>query len=401
MQHTTPREAAALLAINGIFWFALSLGGIFLQVFLFTLGGFRAVVEYNLVSACFVVVFYIISGWLLGRIASKNLLLLGVGAYILLFLLLFLFREQSLALLIPLGALNGIAMGTFWAAMNLLQYIFTTDEMRHAFFGRQNFLLSVTGGIAPILGGVIISLAGTLVTKEFGYSFVFFLVVLLMAAVYGKARKLPNHEPMDFSVRDVSWHKRSRLWKLVLAQEVFYGIFDFMFSAFAAVIIFLIVKEEFVLGAVNASGAIIAAVAALAASAALAKKHTSFIAVSAVAAVGIGLFAGEQNWWGLLALTFLFNAAMPILNVATAKTFFDIVDRSGGHWQKKYHLFLEREMALGVGRIASLLLFFLLVNDKNQYDIARKAVGLLALAPLCIGLVLYHITQHMRATRKI
>lgn len=390
------QETSILLKINGIYSFALFLGGIFLQVFLFTLGGFRAVAEYNLASAGFILIFYFFSGWMLTRVKSKNLLLLGIGAYILLFLLLFLFREQSLSLLVLLGAIHGMATGIFWGVMNLLQYTFITAELRHRFFGRQSFLFSITGGIAPILGGMLISLMGFLVSKEFGYSFVFFLIAVLMAMLYREAKNLPDQEVIDFSLYDVTKHRRSRMWKLTLFQDFFAGMFDSLFPAFSAVLIFLIVKEEFVLGFVNAAGAIVAACGGLAAGIILAKKQISFIVTSFVAAFGIGLFAWQQNWWGLIALTFLFNAAIPVLGVASSKIFFDVMDRFGKDWQKKYYLFLEREIALGLGRVSSLLLFLLVVSDRNQLEIARIAIGLLAFVPLCMGFFLMRIMCGMR-----
>ncbi len=396
MEYTTSQETKILLKINGIYSFALFLGGIFLQVFLFTLGGFRALVEYNLVSAGSLLIFYFLSGWILTRVRSKNLLLFGISAYILLFSLLFLFREQSLSLLAVLGAIHGMATGIFWGVMNLLHYVFITQEARHRFFGRQSFLFSITGGVAPILGGMLISLMGFLVSKEFGYSFVFFLVAVLMALVYHQATKLPEQKVIDFSLHDMTKHRRSHIWKSVLLQDFFAGMFDAMFPAFSAVIIFLIVKEEFVLGFVNAAGAIIAACAGLSAGIILAKKQTSFIVASFIAAFGIGLFAWQQNWWGLIALTFLFNAAMPVIGVASSKTFFDVMDRLGRDWQKKYYLFLEREIALGLGRVSSLLLFLLAVSDRNQLEIARIAIGLLAFVPLCIGFFLMRIMRVMR-----
>lgn len=386
------QEAKTLLKINGIFSFALALGGIFLQVFLFTLGGFRAVVEYNLVSAFMVVVFYIISGLLLTRITLKKCLLLGIGAHVLLFSLLFLFREQSLALLIPLGVINGMAIGIFWGAMTPLQYIFTTDETRYRFFGHQSFLFSITGGIAPIVGGALISLSGFLISKGFGYSLVFFLIAVLMACMYREAKKLPEHGTIDFSFTDVIRHRRSRVWKLALVHDFFFGLFDFMFAAFAAIIIFLIVKSEFFLGVVNGAGAIIAACAGLLAGAILAKRKTSFVPATLIAAVGMALLAWQENWWGLIAFTFLFNTAMPLLNVASWKMLFDMLDCHKRKWQKTYYLFLEREMALGAGRMASLLIFFLVANNQNQLEVARIAVGLLALVLVCIGLILRRIT---------
>lgn len=386
------QEAKTLLKINGIFSFALALGGIFLQVFLFTLGGFRTVVEYNLVSAFMVVIFYIISGWLLTRITLKKCLLLGIGAHVLLFSLLFLFREQSLALVIPLGVINGMAIAVFWGAMAPLQYIFTTDETRYRFFGHQSFLFSITGGIAPIVGGMIITLVGSLVSKEFGYSFVFFLIALLMATIYREAKKLPEHGTIDFSFTDVIRHRRSRVWKLALLHDFFYGLFDFMFASFAAIIMFLIVKSEFFLGVVNGVGAIVAACAGLLAAVILAKRKTSFVAATLIAAIGMALLAWQENWWGLIAFTFLFNTTMPILNVASWKMLFDMLDRSRKEWQKKYYLFLEREIALGAGRVTSLLIFFWVVSNENQFDIARIAVALLAIVLVCIGLILRRIT---------
>lgn len=393
MAHTNPREAKTLLAINGIFGFAISLGGIFLQVFLFTLGGFEAVAQFNLISACAIVVFFIISGWALARVTSKHLLLFGIVSYILFFLLLLIFREQSLSLLPVLGVINGMATGLFWGGLNLLHYLYTTDKTRNRFFGAQNSLFSITGGIAPIIGGMIITLVGSLMSKEFGYSFVFFLIALLMTILYREATKLPEHETIDFSFAHIVSHRRSRIWKLTLLHDVCYGVFDIMFPAFSAVIIFLIVKGEFLLGVVNGTGALVAACAGLGASRVLAKRKTSFGILALIAAVGMGLFAWQQNWWGLAALIFLLSAAMPILHVASSTIVFGILDRLGNRWQEKYHLLLEREIALGAGRIGSLLIFLLAVNDRNQLEIARSAMGFLALIPLCIGFLLSRMAR--------
>ncbi len=402
MEQTTQREAKTLLVINGIFGFAIALGGIFLQVFLFGLGGFYAVVEYNLVTACALVLFYIISGLLLTKMSTRALLLMGIASHALLFLSLFLFREQSLDFLILLGFINGMAMGIFWAAMNLLQYIFTTSDTRHKFFGRQSFLFSITGGVAPIIGGAIISSIGLIASKDIGYSFVFFLIALLMGTLCYTAAQLPDHGTIQFSMRDVLHHRRSKLWLYVLAMDFCNGLFDFMFASFSAVIIFLIVKDEFLLGAINAAGSVMAACAGLAAGMILKRKKLAFIPASFIAALGILIFALEQNWWGLGALIFLFSAAMPILGVESSKALFDVLDRSGDEWKKKYHLFLERENALGFGRVSSLLICFFLITGHNDLHIARSALAVVACIPVAVGLIRYrilHITHQLEERR--
>ncbi|MDP3769311.1 MAG: hypothetical protein U1A23_04655 [Candidatus Sungbacteria bacterium] len=399
MEHTTQREAKTLLVINGIFGFAIALGGIFLQVFLFGLGGFYAVVEYNLVSACALVLFSIISGLLLTKMSARDLLLIGIGSHALLFISLFLFRGQSLDFLILLGFINGAAMGIFWAAMNLLQYIFTTSETRHTFFGRQSFLFSITGGVAPIIGGAIISLVGSFASKDIGYSVVFFLIALLMVVLYYTAATLPDHGMIHFSMRDVLAHRRSALWFYVLAMDFCNGLFDFMFASFSAVIIFLIVKDEFLLGSINAAGAVVAACAGLAAGMILKRKKLAFIPASFIAALGILIFALEQNWWGLGAMVFLFSAAMPILGIESSKALFDVLDRSGDGWKKKYHLFLERENALGLGRVSSLLICFFLITGQNELQVARSALAIIACIPVAVGLIRYRILHITREER--
>ncbi|GEM_PF-1378061 len=400
MEYTIQREAKTLLVINGIFGFAIALGGIFLQVFLFGLGGFHVVVEYNLVSACVLVLFYIISGLMLTKMSTRDLLLIGIGSHVLLFISLFLFREQSLDFLILLGFINGAATGIFWAAMNLLQYIFTTSETRHAYFGRQSFLFSITGGIAPIIGGTIISLVGFFTSKDIGYSVVFFVIALLMVMLYHTAATLPDHGTIQFSMRDVLTHRRSKLWLYVIVMDFCNGLFDFMFASFSAVIIFLIVKDELILGSINAAGAIVASCAGLAAGMILKRNKLAFIPASFMAALGIFLFALEQNWWGLGALVFLFSAAMPIIDIESTKALFDVLDRSGHEWKKKYHFFLERENALGLGRVVSLFICFFLITGENDLHIARSALGVVACIPLVVGLIRYRILQITRRLEK-
>ena len=392
MQHISSRETITLFKINGVFGFALALGEIFLQVFLFTLGGFQAVIKYNLISTCFIVVFAFFAGWLLTRTTSKNLLLMGLSGYIALFLLLFLFRENSLSLLVFLGMLHGMATGLFWAAMNLLQYVYTTDETRYRFFGTQSFLFSVTGGIAPIIGGIIISLSGALISKEAGYATLFFCIALLMSILFWEVKKISEQKHIQFSFCDMTRHRRSRVWNLVLINEFFYGLFDFLLMAFIPIFIFIIVKEEFVLGVLNAAAAVAASCAALFARFILTKKSTSFILTSFLSAFGLLMFSYQQNWWGIAALIIFYYATMPILNVAASKIIFKIIDSSSEHsWQYKYHFFLEREIMLNIGRIVSFFILILFIEDIKQFNISHLIIGTLAVLPLCIGFILYRM----------
>ena len=60
-------EEKLLQKLIGLFFFATSLAGIFLNLFLFQLGGFRAVISYGLISLVFLFIIYFFSGYILNE----------------------------------------------------------------------------------------------------------------------------------------------------------------------------------------------------------------------------------------------------------------------------------------------------------------------------------------------
>ena len=177
----TPEEKL-LLKLNGLFFFALSLAGIFVTVFLFQLGGFKAVVSYGLVSLTVLLIVYILSGYLLKKFSSLFLIRLGFLFFCGLYSLLFLFQEHSLDYLILLGIINGVANGNYWAGNNLTQYIATYTHSRNEYFGKLNFFINIGSAFGPILGGTMIYFFNLSWPKIFGYATLFALVALLFLA---------------------------------------------------------------------------------------------------------------------------------------------------------------------------------------------------------------------------
>lgn len=393
-------ELRLLLRIQTLFFFAYALGGIFLQVFLFTLGGFSAVALFNLITAGTSVVVYGASGFFLSRFCSKDILLAGLAAYAALFFTLFAFQDTSVSVLPILAMLNGIGGGMLWAALNLSHYLLIPADERHGYFGRQSFWMNTVQFVAPFLGGAMLLFFGLAVKTPVAYSLLFVIIAVMMAAVYWEATYLPRHSGVRFSVFDFKKHRRSWPWKLALAQDVGYGFFDFAFGAFSAVLIFLIAGNEFLLGLANSAGAAVAAIAGLIAGFLLRVKKKAYIAGMFFAPLGIFLFAWGQNVWGVLALILIYQSAMPFLTIATSKTMFDLIDYSSEPWQEKYHLFVEREAALGIGRIISLTLLYLLFTGQHQYEIARGWMVILAGIPFLVGVLHYGIVREKVITWK-
>lgn len=398
MEQENKSAIVSLLKVQGLLSFAFSLGGIFLQVFLFSLGGFDAVVRYNLISCISLFFCCIFSGWFLQRFSTKRLMLGGLSAFALMFLLLFIMRERGLMILPLLGLLNGIGLAGFWSVMNLAQFALTSAEMRHRYFGRQNFWSGIAYAAGPMIGGAFISAMGILVSREIAYSLLFFSLFLLMVLVYREAMKLPAFEGIRFSLRHILRHRRSREWKLALVQYFFYGLYDFSFAAFSAVLMFVALKHEIVLGAVNAFSAIAAAVAALMAGVLLKQTERIYLLGLVFAPLGIFLFGFSPTWMGIAALIVLTRLFQPLLDLASAKTNFDILDRTGNTWQEIYHFFVEHEIVLNLGRIISFSFFLWFMERTQDAGVARLWIMGLAAVILAIGFLQGRLMQKIRAS---
>lgn len=380
-------EEKLLVKIQGLLFFSGSLAGVFLNVFLFKLGGFQLVIQYNLITLIVLVILYIFSGELLRRFSSRDLMRVGLLSFALLFGILFLLREQSLRFIVPLAILNGFGNGNFWPGNNLSQYILTKEETRHLFFGRQNFWINIAQAFGPIIGGVLIKVLGTVSTIETGYAVLFLVVAILMFYNVAQASKLPLHSKVEFSIFQIFAHKRTKSWLIVLQQQFLYGLFDVAFGTISGILIFLIVKGEFLLGTVNTTSAIVFALSSLIAGGILQRNKHAYLLGMIMAPIGFLIFSWQQNLLGILSLIFVINVFLPYLNISTSKAIYDVMDRVTDNWQNKYHFLIERDSVLGLGRIINYFILFLIFTPYNQVEIAKSWLLVIPVVPLVIGLL--------------
>lgn len=381
------REEQNLLRVQTIFFFAGSLASLFLNVFLFKTGGLISAVKFNLFSLTFLLIWYLASGWLYRKFTSTIFMKISFLLFVLLFFLLYLLKEQAVHFLFILGMINGTAQGNFWAANNLAQYISTHEKTRNQFFGRQNFWLNLSQTAGPIIGGLLIGLLNFLFhSSSLSYSLLFLLVSLLMFYLLLETKKIPGFKNIEFQLSHILRHKRSRNWKLVLFQQGLYGLWDVIFGVFSGILVYIIVKEELILGGVRTVGALIFALASLWAAKVLQKKKHAFLLGAIFAPLGLFIFAWQENWWGILSLTLLVNSFLPFLTIPTSKVIYDVIDKVEEPWQRKYHFLLERDAVLGLARITSYLILLPFILDGQEIEIAKTYLLIIPLFPLLTGL---------------
>lgn len=380
-------EERQLLKLNGLFFFTISLAGIFVNLFLFQLGDFKAVILYGLISLSVLNIVYFLSGYFLKKYSSKSLIQIGLLFFSLLYGLLLVLGERSINYLIPLGIINGIANGCYWAGNNLTQYIATHEHSRNEYFGKFNFFINIGSSIGPILGGLVIYLFNLYSIKFFGYIFVFFSVSLMFLVTFLVSRKLPGHKGSQFSFLQIVDHKRTPNWRVVLSQQFMYGLFDVAFGTIFPILVFIFLKQEFFVGAINTAATLVSAFSSILAIKILQKWKQGYILGMFLSSLGFFLFGTFQNLVGILWLILLSYTFMSFLNISTSKGMYDTIDHINENWDKKYHFLIEREFMLGIARVLTYSMFLLFFTPENQTAIAKNWIFIIALFPLVIGLL--------------
>lgn len=371
-----------------------AMAGVFLQIFIFKLGGLRSVILYNISLFTALLITYFMSGYLLRRISTKISIVSGLLLEALCYGLVLIFREYSLDYIFIIGSLAGIAGGFYWSGYNLSQYILTHSKSRTHFFSRSNGFVSLTGVCGPFAAGAIISITNKYFQTDLGgYYMLFLFIFCIYIYTIVLSLSLPDHIGIEFSVQDFFTHKRSKKWRYLLMQMALLGLYDVAFGTLSGIILFVMLQGEFQLGLVRTIIGLLSAIVSFYASRLLLRVPLSFFWGGLIASLGIILFGLFQNIIGILGLGLAMGVGFSYVNVATSTATLNAFDAIKSSWKHKYHLFIERDTALGLARIISyalLLFFFVPTNDIN---IARTWILFIAPLPLVVTFFLYKIVQ--------
>lgn len=394
-------EERKLLIIQGFDILAYSLANIFVTVFFFANSDLKTTTLFRAISLASMTFFYGLSGWTLKKISSGTLMKIGIVAGAIFYLLLFILKGKSIALFIPLGILDGFSGGNYWAGYNINQYILTNQGKRLEYFGWGMAIVNFMGVIGPIWGGVIITLVGKAsLSISNGYAALFFLVFVILAGMISLVGKLPSHEAPDFQYRHIWHHQRSFEWKLILTQQSFLGFYDLAISTVTGILLFLIVKGEFLLGAVTTIAALLATGSSLVSIKLLNKQKNLFWIGSLGTAFAIAFFAFNQNYLGLWSFTILSSLTAPLLLNTLSVEFLHAVDRIHGSWKEKYHVLLERDILLGTLRTLSYICLFVFLQFGDEIKLARIWLLFLPIIPLALGFLLQKSIKISIETKK-
>ena len=318
---------------------------------------------------------------------------LGVFGSAFFYLLVYILKENSLHFLVPLGFVAGLASGCYWVGNNLSSYILTQEKTRNLFFSRLNLVASFGALSGPILGGFIIQMATGLGSTNYGYSLTFLFSSIILFYVSWITRDLPQHSGINFSLSHILGHRRLGSWKIVLTQQFLYGLWDVAFNNLSSVIIFLILGSEFKLGFLNFTKTLASAIFGILAGNLLQKNKDWYRPAIFLSPLGLFIFALFPNYFGIFSLVFVVGFFQPFLNIASGKAIYDVMDRDKESWRQKYHYLIERDSALGLGRIITYLILLTFFINADQIKVAQNWLIMVPVLPLLIGLLQVRLNQ--------
>jgi hypothetical protein len=108
--------------------------------------------------------------------------------------------------------------------------------------------------------------------------------------------------------------------------------------------------------------------------------------------LGLAAFALSQDVYGIIALI-VGRACLPFLYNVVDKTYYDVMDHMPGEWQGRYHLMIEREFALGAGRLLSFGALLFLLTPENQVLVATRWLLVISILPFLVGVLQYLIRR--------
>ena len=384
------REENHLIFIQVISTFASAIAGIFLQIYIFRLSGFQGAVIFNLYLFIALLFAYLFSGLLLRKHTTHLLIGSSFVVNILGYLLIILLKANAVNYLAVIGVIFGLAAGNFWSGFNLSQYILTSQHSRNTYFGKSLSFTQISSALGPIFGGVVVILVNYLTKNSYmGYYFLFLIVAFIYLFLVINTKKLPVYTGIQFSFKDFINHQRSKKWKIVLGQNFVLGLYDAAFNTIFAILLFLILRNESLIGGVKTGMLLFVALTSIIGAKLLAKRGWLYIAGTLGTALSIVIFAVFQNWLGIFLFALFNGLVTPFFSIPLSLAILNTIDENNLPWQKKYHMLLERDGILGFARIISYIFLLILFTVFSKENVAKNWMIATAIFPIIIGFLLY------------
>ena len=371
--------------LDAVFAFAESIGGVFFSVFLWrSTGLIRRVAIYQFYFWMFIFLGFLVVGYGFKKKGMSVLYRVSFLMHFVFYAALLLLRERSIDLIVPLGMFGGVAGAFYWSAHQVMVFSGTSDDTREIYYGVSGALTSFAAAIAPILAGWLIWLGSRGGGENLtGYYYVFGLLALVFLISEVGIKKTREVVFEEFSFKGtLKLFKENSMWRFNMIKSFFDGLTitrGFLWS----ILSFVVLKSELWLGMMMGAMAGLAVLSNVVIGVIYKprlRKRLNSIGMVLMLVAGI-LYPLLLNPTGLIIDQVLGEMiGYPLFYFAWLAYYYLVVEMDKKGAKNQFNYYVGHELAQGIGRILSIGLFVVFLNQATQINMARWWFGGLSFA---------------------
>ena len=266
-----------------------------------------------------------------------------------------------------LGALNGLAVGLFWLAYNVVYFEITDRENRDRFNGWAGLLTSLAGMAAPWLSGTFITLSGG--TRGYRIVFATSLAMFAGAALLSLfLEKRRTGGAFDWSYGLSQLRTKDNPWRSAVPALAAQGLREGVWLFLLGLLVYFATGREQSVGGYNFWTSLTALGSFWLAGRLLRPRFRRAAMLAGAAAVsGLpAILLADTGYAALLATGVGTALFMPLYIIPMTSAVFDLVGRTDEDVERREELIVLRETGLCAGRVLGLAIYLAVVAREQS-----------------------------------
>lgn len=363
---TLERDPKILLVLHGLFNFSTMLSSLFVTIYLWKIQkDFNIIAVYYLTLFVFSTLSFVLSGWLLAKWGRTRIYQMGILFHAVFFIIILILKERASDYVVTLGVIQGIALGFYWLAFNVLAFDLTNPNNRGLFYGLNGLVMSGAGLIGPLISGFVLSQSSALS----GYRIIFSISLMLYFLTAGLSFLLgtyrgSNKYQLAKVMSSMNWNQA---WKQFLKGNFMFGIREGIFLFIINLLVYISTDSEMSLGWFTALNSILSIGAFYLVGRMMSVKRRGKILLTGVCTIlGATLvLAFEVNFYSLLLFGIINALFTPCLVVPYSTIGFDAINQDPKTAELRTEYIVLRELILNLGRVIPVILFIALFDHQH------------------------------------
>ena len=382
-----------LLGMGTSFMAALALSGTFVNVYIWKVEhSYIDIGLFNLLVFGTLPLAFLCSGFLARRVGELWILRAGVVSLAVFFAILLTLGERSVNHALWLGTFFGIGQGLYWFAFHVLTFDLTKPDNRGHFNGLAGLFGSLVSMTGPYMAGYLIVHG----RRFSGYHVIFALSLLLFGILLVLSFRLPRRaEPHTLRLREGFRFRADPDWRRLWIGSIVFGLREGVFSFFIGLLVFFVARNEEGLGLYGLWTGLISLGSFFLAGKVVRKQRVGNRLMGAAAWL-MGLIALvlllPVRQWTLVLFGAVTAFALPFFVVPFGTMIMNEIDESAASAKHRAEHLISRELALGIGRTVSVLVFLTVARHLGSPGSFAGMTVCLAFAHTVVYMFVHKVT---------